>query len=47
MAKYVLAMDKWAFDRKFIPNMTEEVRAKNFKGWKKAVDRSLNWVDQD
>jgi len=40
-------LDKWALDRKFIPNMTEEVRAKNFKGWKKAVDRSLNWVDQD
>ena len=40
-------LDKWALDRKFTPNMSEAVRAENFKGWKKAVNRSLNWVDQE
>lgn len=40
-------LDKWALDRKFTPNMTEEVRAENFKGWKKAVKRSLKWVDEE
>jgi len=40
-------LDKWALDKKFTPNMSEEVRARNFKGWKKAVQRSLHWIDED
>jgi len=40
-------LDKWQLDRRFTPNMSEEVRAKNYKGWKKAVSRSLKWIDED
>ena len=40
-------LDKWALDRKFTPNMSEEVRARNYKGWKKAVQRSLKWIDEE
>ena len=39
--------ENWALDRKFMPNMTEEYRAKIYKGWKKAVQRSLKWIDPD
>ena len=31
----------------YTPIMKEHERAKYWKGWKKAVDRSLNWVDDD
>ncbi len=40
-------LDKWALDRRFTPNMSEEVRARNYKGWKKAVQRSLKWIDEE
>ena len=40
-------LSNWALDRKFTPNMEEKTRAKLYKGWKKAVQRSLNWVDLD
>ena len=29
----------------FRPAMPEEERVKNWKGWNKAVERSLHWVD--
>jgi glycerol kinase len=40
-------LDKWQLDRKFTPNMDEKVRAKLYKGWKKAVQRSLNWAEDE
>lgn len=40
-------LDKWALDRKFTPDMSEEIRARNFKGWKKAVSRSLRWAEDE
>ncbi len=27
------------------PNMAEEIRTKKYAGWKKAVNRSMNWMD--
>ncbi|MBX7182233.1 MAG: glycerol kinase GlpK [Bacteroidia bacterium] len=32
-------------DRKFIPDMENEKREKLYKGWKKAVERSMGWED--
>jgi hypothetical protein len=26
--------------------MAPEIREKGYRGWKKAVDRTLNWVDE-
>ncbi|MEG1782760.1 MAG: glycerol kinase GlpK, partial [Oscillospiraceae bacterium] len=37
----------WSCDVEFTPNMAEDQRAKLIKGWKKAVGRSLDWVDHD
>jgi len=35
----------WKLDRRFIPSMEEEKRAKLYRGWQKAVQRTLNWLD--
>jgi len=35
----------WALDRRFEPQMDKEKREKLFTGWKKAVQRSLDWEE--
>jgi glycerol kinase len=35
----------WAVDRTWHPQMAETQRAQLYRHWKKAVDRSFNWVD--
>ena len=35
----------WALDRRFEPKMEKEKREKLFKGWKKAVQRALDWEE--
>ncbi|QLA16269.1 glycerol kinase GlpK [Desulfolutivibrio sulfoxidireducens] len=35
----------WAVDRIFEPRMTAETREAGYRGWKKAVERTLNWVE--
>lgn len=40
-------LDNWQLDRIFTPDMDEEYRAKLYKGWKKAVQRSLDWIDPE
>ncbi len=32
--------------RKFEPNMEENTRAKLYKGWQKAVERTMGWIDK-
>ena len=39
--------DKWAEDKEFTSSMKEEDRIKKYRGWKKAVKRSMNWENQD
>ncbi len=39
--------DKWQLQRRFEPNMTEQTRAQLYKGWKRAVKRSLAWEEAD
>ncbi len=34
----------WAVDKTWNPRMSDEERANGYKGWKKAVDRTLHWV---
>jgi len=38
---------KWKADREFIPNMDEKIKEKLYKGWKKAVSRSLSWEEKE
>jgi glycerol kinase len=35
----------WAVDKTWIPNMDPAKRDRLFKGWKKAVTRSLDWIE--
>ncbi|MET4817570.1 glycerol kinase GlpK [Endozoicomonas lisbonensis] len=39
--------DKVSVDRTYAPAMEEEQRADLYKGWKKAVERSLKWEEQE
>ncbi len=39
--------DKVSVDRIYVPGMPNEQRAALYKGWKKAVERSLRWEDQE
>ena len=36
---------RWVCDREFEPKMSEEVREKSYKDWKRAVERSLAWEE--
>ena len=35
----------WGKDKQWEPKMGEETRAKLYKGWKKAVTRAFDWVE--
>jgi glycerol kinase len=35
----------WGVDKTWKSGMSEELRDKNYKGWKKAIERSLDWED--
>ncbi|GAP14658.1 glycerol kinase [Longilinea arvoryzae] len=37
--------NNWGQDRTWMPAMEEEQRSRLFAGWKKAVTRTLNWVE--
>src|SRR6202000_1688581 len=37
----------WNEDKRWQPEWNDQQRADGYKGWKKAVDRTLNWVDVD
>jgi glycerol kinase len=35
----------WALDREFAPQMEPEQRGRLYAGWRKAVQRSLEWAE--
>ena len=35
----------WQEDRRWSPQWNDDQRAKGYAGWKKAVERTLNWVE--
>ena len=37
----------WASDKVWKNSMKDDERNENFKGWKKAVERSFNWIDEE
>ena len=39
--------DNWQEDRRWSPTWSEEQRADGYRGWTKAVQRTLDWVDVD
>lgn len=40
-------IDNWAEDKRWEPQMDEETRARYMRLWKKAIERTLDWVDED
>ncbi len=36
---------RWHVEQKFEPKMDETVRTENCRGWKKAVDKAMCWID--
>jgi glycerol kinase len=37
--------DYWREDKRWTPMMEEDARLARYQGWKKAIERTLNWVD--
>jgi glycerol kinase len=37
--------DNWAQDKQWDPAMDDDTRAELYRGWKKAVTKSLDWVE--
>jgi len=37
--------EKWQLDKTFLPNMAQDKRNKLYKGWQKAVKRSMEWAE--
>nr|MBC7244518.1 glycerol kinase GlpK [Chloroflexota bacterium] len=38
--------ENWAVDRVFIPQWDEEKREAGYRGWRKAVQRAMHWVEK-
>lgn len=38
-------MEIWTLDRRFTPCMEEKEREEKYRGWKRAAERSCNWID--
>jgi glycerol kinase len=36
---------KWREDRRFMPDKTSALATTGFKNWKKAIEKTLNWLD--
>jgi glycerol kinase len=39
--------ENWGEDRRWSPQLDEQERERLFRMWKKAVQRTLDWVDDD
>mmetsp|Transcript_28502 Transcript_28502/g.32670 ORF Transcript_28502/g.32670 Transcript_28502/m.32670 type:complete len:586 (+) Transcript_28502:184-1941(+) len=37
----------WAEEERFVPTMDSKLREKYLKGWKKAIEKSMDWVDKN
>ena len=39
--------ENWNEDKRWEPKWSEEQREEGYRGWKKAVEHTLDWVDVD
>jgi len=39
--------EHWAEDKRWLPTVGQKDRAERYRGWQKAVQRTLGWVDED
>lgn len=42
---YEALKQSWKCDTKYLPYMNEELRNELYKGWQKAVKRTMNWIE--
>jgi glycerol kinase len=40
-------VDNWAEDKRWLPSMEPAEVDRQYRLWKKAVSRTLEWVDED
>jgi glycerol kinase len=40
-------VDNWAEDKRWVPAMDDDERARRYRLWKKAVTKTFDWVDDD
>lgn len=40
-------IDNWAEDKRWVPEMDEKEVERQYRNWKKAVSKTLDWVDED
>ena len=40
-------IDNWDEDKRWEPDMDPETRERSLRLWKKAVERTFDWVDED
>jgi glycerol kinase len=40
-------LEAWRVEKEFTPSLEETIRAKAYKGWKRAVKRSMQWALED
>ncbi|PHV70832.1 glycerol kinase [Sporanaerobium hydrogeniformans] len=40
-------LEAWRVDKTFVPVMEKEIRAKKYRGWKKAIKRCMEWEIED
>jgi glycerol kinase len=38
--------ENWTEDYTWMPSMAPKLREKGYRDWKKAVERTLNWIDE-
>jgi glycerol kinase len=38
--------ERWAEDKRWEPAMDQDIREREYARWRKAVERSLDWVDE-
>lgn len=37
-------MEQWAVERRFLPNMSDDVRRRKLARWRQAIDRARDWI---
>jgi glycerol kinase len=40
-------VENWGEDKRWTPSMDEDERERLYRNWKKAVTKTLDWVDDD
>ena len=45
--EFVVYRQNWGEDKRWTPSMDAKERDRQYRNWKKAVTKTLDWVDED